>query len=112
MNLKEATEYAKKLTPEKMGEILHEHYHLKQNLCAKVLGTPTGAEDWLENSIERAMNLRESDHQLRKVIREGKAMLEEAQWRTKQTVCFNCRGRKRVGEEACCVCGGTGASGF
>lgn len=112
MNIDEAKKYIGNMTPDETAQIVVEHNRLKQHLCAAILSIPTGTDDWIERSLERARDLRECDHQLRKVVHGCGVLLNDAKWRTKQETCFNCRGTGKVGKNSCCICNGTGASHF
>ena len=57
MNIDDAKEWLKRMETDDIAKIIYEHHHLKQHLCAKVLHVPTGCDDWVSRSIERAMNL-------------------------------------------------------
>lgn len=112
MNIAEAAEWLEQMSSEKAAQIVLEHYHLKQHLCAQRLGVPTGCDDWVARAIERGEHLRECEMQLRLLLDKGSAMLAEVKWKTRHTECTNCRGTGRTGENACCICRGTGARAF
>ncbi len=88
--------------------LIAEFYALKQNLCAQVLGIPTGTSDWVDRAIEQAENLRKRSNLLYRIIHRGLAELQEAQEVLLSEKCPNCRGEKTVGNETCVICHGLG----
>lgn len=112
MNKDEAAKRLEQMGPEKAAQVVFEHYHLKQHLCAQRLGVPTGCDDWVQRAIERGEQLRERETQLLILLDKGSAMLAEVKWKIRKEQCTNCRGTGRVGENQCCICRGTGAHAF
>jgi hypothetical protein len=112
MTEKEAEKYYEEMPTAKQRKmaikLMVENHQLKQALCAQTLGIPTGADDWIMRSVRKAEQLRECEHQLRKIIYEESELLEEVKWRTQFRECSNCMGQKTIGGESCVICGGTG----
>ncbi len=108
MNIDEAKDWLDQMSEEQQVQIIKDHHQLKQELCAKILGVPTGCDDWVNRSLKRAVNLRSCEHHLRVLITGTSTLLEQAKWDTFIEECSNCQGTKRVQGEPCCSCQGTG----
>lgn len=103
---KEASEILGRMSADAKINMVIEYHALRQGLCANTLSIPTGANDWVSRSIDRAMHLRNCETQLRILYHEVSAAFEKAKWETKITECFNCRGEGTVNGETCCICMG------
>lgn len=113
MTEKETSEWLDDLSKpenrEKLVQILQEYYTLRNHICERVIGVPTGAADWIKRAVHRAHKLRDIEHSYRRLVRSVTDAVEESTWTTKETICTNCMGRGLVNGDSCCCCSGTGA---
>lgn len=120
MKVETAREWLGTLSEDDILRVLVEYHTLKQELCAQVMGVPTGCDDWVDRAVGRGKRLRNAEHELsamihkgRSIFNEGLAVLEKAEWRTKPTECANCRGTGYVSsEQMCAICKGTGTLAY
>lgn len=111
MTLDEAKEYAATLPPEEIVQIVHEHYQLRQHLCAQTLLVPTGTDNWIVRAIRRAQHLTTCRSLLRKNLHTLAMLVEETTIEEFHAApeCSNCTGTgKGSDNNSCVICRGSG----
>lgn len=107
LNKKDAENWLLRLNKEDLIKLIIEHNELKQGLCARVLYTPIGCDDWINRAIRRARELDDSEISFRRVVHKLAGLILSEKVR-KSDRCSNCSGTGRTQEETCCICRGTG----
>lgn len=105
---KEAAGWLDNLTREQQIEILKQFHAVKEGVCARVLGVATASDWWVQAATERAEQLRTVESCYNTLVHGLRETLEETTWRTQVRKCFNCLGKKTVGDHSCVICKGTG----
>lgn len=120
MTPNEAKEWRKVLSPTEIEQILIEYDAIKQGVCARILGVPTGSKHWVRRSHAAAERLVKCEHTALTLIRVLENQMEMARFqiKTSDIRCSNCEGQGELPEtlpdneegekRSCVICKGTG----
>lgn len=64
----EADDWIATMNPAAIRKIIKEYHTLRLSLCSHIMGVPTGANDWVDRAIERAVQLSMAENTLRSLI--------------------------------------------
>ena len=96
------------MSPVAIRKIVKEYHTLRLSLCPHIMGIPTGADDWIDRAIERAVQLSKAENTLRSLIGKVEVAAADARNNMVDFQCRNCRGSGQVSNASCACCRGTG----
>lgn len=108
MTENDARNWLKGLKDSDLVKILIEYHQTKHGICERILGVPTGTENWIARAYQRAEHLRNVEANFGKLVNGIHQLMEDGIWNTKEIHCSNCMGTGKTGENSCCICKGTG----
>ncbi len=106
MTIEHTREWYATLTDEERIKLIHEHWQMKQILCAQTLLVPTGTANWLARAVRRAEHLTNCRQHLQRVLRDMSATVQDVTMREFREIpeCHNCMGSGVTSDKEECVC--------
>lgn len=109
LTVKQAEELFQQLSHEQVIEMLREYRFVRNAVCERTLGVPTGTANWPHRALRRAKHMRDCEQVLRQVMGNMEAAIITGKAQLREMDCSNCcgTGSTSLGSR-CSICGGNG----